>query len=214
MAVGDDTEVVGQLLDAYASDAWRMGVAAVSPGGAGVPPQMQVGEIDADGWVEWRVLPSTLSETEVAAIEAEFGVQFPPLFRAYLRARFHLFDQVKSLRYDQQVFMTDTPAGEPLKPLRELLSSWRPLTHAGYIPFAEWGDGWGPMCFDAARRDTDGDCPVVWMDHEALVPLGSERCRQREFVAPLAQPLYGSCREFLVDVFGHSQAKRDTDASR
>lgn len=213
MPVADDSEFVGQLLDAYAADAWRMGVAAVKPGGPGVPTQMQVGEIDADGWVEWRVLPSTLSETEVALIEAEFGVQFPPIVRAFLLARFHLFDQVASQRYEQQVFMTNTPAGKPLKPLRDLLSSWRPLIRAGYIPFAQWGDGWGPMCFDATRRNTDGDCPVVWMDHEALVPWGSERFQQREFVAPLAQPLYQSCREFLVDVFGHSQTKRDADPS-
>jgi hypothetical protein len=44
---------------------------------------MQVGEVNAAGWVERRVLPSTLTEAEVTAVEKEFGVQFPPLFRAY-----------------------------------------------------------------------------------------------------------------------------------
>jgi hypothetical protein len=58
------------------------------------------------------------------------------------------------------------------------------------------------MCFDAVQRRSDGDCPVAWMDHEALVPLGPEICRRREAVSPLVQPLYGSCREFLLDVFG------------
>jgi hypothetical protein len=203
MAVTEDSTFVGQLLDAYATDAWRMGVAAEAREDAGVPPEMQVGAVDADGWVEWRVLPSTLTEADVTAVEREFGVQFPPLFRAYLLACFQLFNQVRSRRYDQQIFMTDTPAGKPLKPLRELMSSWRPLIDAGFVPFAQWGDGWGPMCFDSERRGPDGDCPVVWLDHEALIPLGSERHRQRASVLPLAQPLYGSCREFLVDVFGH-----------
>jgi hypothetical protein len=202
MAIAEDTAFVGQLLDTYAVDAWRMGVVEEDPEDAGVPPEMQVGEVNADGWVEWRVLPSTLREADVAAVEAEFGVRLPPLFRAYLLARFQLFNQVKSRRYNQQILMTDTPAGKPLAPLRELMDEWRPLIDAGFIPFAEWGDSWGPMCFDSAQRAADGECPVVWMDHEALLPLGSEGCRQRAAVVPLVQPLYASCREFLSDVFG------------
>jgi hypothetical protein len=201
MAVADDSAFVGELLDAYAVDAWRMGVAAQDPRDAGVPPEMRVGEVNAEGWVEWRVLPSTLTEADVVAVEKEFGVRFPPLFHAYLLARFHLFDQVKSRRHNQQVFMTATPAGQPLTPLRRLLSSWQPLIGAGFVPFAQWGDGWGPMCFDSARQAADGECPIVWMDHEALIPLGSERCRARESVLPLVHPLYASCREFLMDVF-------------
>ncbi len=202
MTVADDSAFVGQLLDTYAIDAWRMGVAAEDPADAGVPPEMQVGEVNTDGWVEWGVLPSTLKDADVGALEREFGVQLPPVFRAYLLSRFQLFDQVRSRRYDQQIFMTDTPAGKPLRPLRELMKAWRPLIDAGFVPFAQWGDGWGPMCFDAIQRQADGECPVVWMDHEALVPLGPEECRRREAAAPLAQPLYDSCREFLLDVFG------------
>ena len=29
------------------------------------------------------------------------------------------------------------------------------------------------MCFDAFNRASDGECPVVWMDHELLIPLGA-----------------------------------------
>ena len=203
MAVGEDSAFVGQLLDAYAVNAWQTGVASKDPADRGVPPEMQVGEVNADGWVQWRVLPSTLKESDVEALEKEFGAKFPPVFRAYLLARFHLFDQVHSRRYDQQIFMTHTPAGKPLTPLQELMKAWRPLIDAGFVPFAEWGDGWGPMCFDATQRNSDGECPIVWMDHEALIPLG-DKCRLREAVAPLAQPLYDSCREFLVDVFDRS----------
>lgn len=198
----DDNAFVGQLLDTYAIHAWRMGVAAEHPEDDGVPPEMQVGDVNADGWVEWCVIPSTLKEGEVVSLENEFGVQFPPVFRAYLLARFQLFDQVRSSRYDQQIFMTDTPAGKPLTPLRELMNAWKPLIDAGFIPFAQWGDGWGPMCFDAVQRRADGECSIVWMDHEALVPLGPKQCRRREAVVPLVHPLYDSCREFLLDVFG------------
>jgi hypothetical protein len=206
----EDITWVGELIDAYAVDAWRVSVAAEDPEDGGVPPVMQVGPINSDGWVEWRVLPSTLDDAELAALEGEFGVRFPPLFRAYLLARFQLFDQVASRRYDQQILMTDTPAGKPLKPLRELLIAWEPLIDAGFVPFAHWGDGWGPMCFDVVRRRVDGECPVVWIDHEEVVPLGQEGSRQREAVAPLTKSLYETCRDFLSDVFGRD----DPDIAR
>jgi hypothetical protein len=201
MPLAQDIAFVRQLIDAYAVEADRRAVASRKPQDSGVPGAMQVGQIDADGWVEWRVLPSTLSEVEVTEFENKFGIHLPPLFRAYLLARFHLFDQVTSRRHDQLILMTDTPAGKPLAPLLQLVSAWRPLIDSGFIPFAEWGDGWGPMCFDAERRASDGDCPIVWMDHEILAPMGEERCRMRKNVLPLAQPLYETFREFLIDVF-------------
>src|SRR5262245_32898195 len=109
MTTAESMAFVGQLLDTYAIDACRMGVASESPEDAGVPTVMQVGEVNGDGWVEWRVLPSTLTDAEVTAFETEFGIQLPPLFRVYLLARFQLFDQVHSDRYHQLIFMTDTP---------------------------------------------------------------------------------------------------------
>ena len=92
------------------------------------------------------------------------------------------------------------------------MRAWEPVIAAGYVPFAEWGDGWGPMCFDTERRAADGDCPIVWMDHEVLVPIGEERWRVRKKVLPLAQPLYDSCRELLIDVFA-SPARNTAEPS-
>lgn len=201
MITFDDRQFVENLLDQYAVDAWRRSVSCEHPE-RGVPSAMQVGEIDEDGWVEWRILPSTLGEAEVDTLELDFGVKFPPLFRAYLLARFHLFDQVRSRKHDQLVWMSDTPHGRPLMPLRGMISSWSPLIDAGFVPFAQWGDGWGPMCFDTRLSRMDGECPIVWMDHESLAILGPDKCRNRDAVLPLAKVLYPSCREFLTDVFG------------
>ena len=68
-----------------------------------------------------------------------------------------------------------------------------------YIPFAEWGDGWGPMCYDSENRRRDGECPIVWMDHELLIPLGD--CGKRECVLPHVNALYESYRDFFDDTF-------------
>lgn len=205
MGLAEDIDFVGRLLDDYATGVTdtiaMMHVAANDPADRGVPPEMQVGIVNADGWVTWRMIPSTLTAPDVEAVEREFTAEFPPLFRAYLLARHHLFDQVQSRRHDQLIFMTDVPSRRPLRRLRDELRAWQPLIAADYIPFAEWGDAWGPMCFDGQHRAADGDCPIVWMDHERLIPLGPDRCRIRSAVQPWVQPLYDSFREMLSDIF-------------
>ena len=180
-----------------------MGVAA-EEGGSGVPPEMFDGDVNDEGWVAWRLLHSTLAETDVAQLEAEYSIDFPPLFRAYLLAWFQLFDQVHSRRHDQQIFNTDVPSNAPLGPIKRLIDAWKPLLSAQFVPFAEWGDGWGPMCFDTANRADDGDCPIVWMDHELMIPLGPDKCGNRDSVMPHVNPLYDSYRDFFCDVFSHA----------
>jgi len=180
-------------------DAPRVSVASVD-GSGGVPPDMFDSEVDEEGWVEWKMLPSTLTNDDIAKLEAEFCIQFPPLFRAYLLAGFQLFDQIHSVKYEQLIFNTDVPSNDPLGPIRALMEAWKQLLSANYIPFAQWGDGWGPMCFDTENRDDNGDCPVVWMDHELLIPLGKE-CGNRAAVLPHVNALYESYAEFFEDVF-------------
>jgi len=99
--------------------------------------EMQLGEVTGEGWVEWRVLPSTLTNDHIARLETEYRVSLPPAFRVYLLARLHLFDQLRSRRHNQQILMTDTRARQPLKPLRELMTAWQPLIDADYLPFAQ-----------------------------------------------------------------------------
>ena len=200
MSLTTDLEYVRSALTSFGENYYRMGVASVD-GSGGVPPEMFNGEINDEGWVEWKMIPSTLTLDDVHELESEFSIELPPLFQAYLLAWFHLFNQVHSAKFDQLIFNTDVPSKQSLSPLRELIQGWEPLLSAGYIPFAEWGDGWGPMCFDTENRNDDRDCPVVWMDHERLIPLGEEACRNREVVLPLVNPLYASYREFFEDVF-------------
>ena len=97
-----------------------------------------------------------------------------------------------------------------MRKLRKEIRAWHPLLAAGFVPFAEWGDCWGPMCFDSHRRAADGDCPVVWIDHERLIPLGPAM-GERQAVLPWVQPLYDSCREFLDDVFAPGEPPVTSD---
>ncbi len=195
---------IGQLIDRYYSQVDpidRCGVASTSPSDHGVPREMWAAPVDSDGWVDWKLLPSTLTNADVSALESEFGVSFPPSFQAYLQARFHCFDQVRSARYDEAILWPAMPAHDPLRALRELLKGWRALISADLIPFAQWGDGYGPMCFDSRRRRPDGDCPILWLDHELIAPMG-QKAALRANLTRLEQPLYDSFVDLLQDVFG------------
>jgi len=172
---------------------------------SGVPRDMEAGPISVEGWVAWRMLPSTVTEDEVELIERRTS-RLPPLFQAYLVSRFHLFDQIQ-VGSDSYLFPA-LPSDAPLRELQWRLAAWESLLNAGFVPFAEYHNGWGPVCFDRERRRDDGDCPVVWFDHEALHGLPEQRVGDRDTLESLAQPLYPGFREMIQCGLDRSGANR------
>lgn len=164
----------------------------------GVPLDMVAGEIDPEGWVKWKFLPSTLEAGAIFAFEQQFQVQFPPLFRAYLMAGFHLFEQIK----DSYVSMPRIPSDDPFFDLRRNLENpfGSRLKQVGYVAFAWYSDSWGPICFDIDNPLPDGDFPVVWFDHEDNIFYGDEELIQREAISRRAQKLYQSFQEMLKEL--------------
>ncbi len=193
-----DKEFIEHCLDSYASninakDLMR-DVAQEPPflsKESGVPPAMFDGEVDAEGWVQWKMLPSTLTEDDVIKIEAILPGQFPPLFRAYLIVRFTMSIETSKVR------LPSLPCDNPFEDLLSELRAWSSLFASGYVAFAKDGNDAGPLCFDFQSRLSDGDCPIVLFDHEHLINLGEDLCAQREKVVPYAEPVFESFRELL-----------------
>lgn len=148
------------------------------------------------------MLPSTLKEESIIAVETEFNVPFPPLFRAYLTARFHLFSELSFSEGSETVsiLLPALPCDNPLGELRGFID-WGPFLHTGFVPFGDYQIGYGPLCFDSTKQLPDGDCPVVWFDHDELFSLSEEQLGNRESVEPLAHPLFSSFRELLAKIF-------------
>jgi len=115
-------------------------------------------------WVGWRPTPSTVTDADLDALEAETGLAFPPHYRDLLKYRH---------------FVELTATGVSFEP--HLCHNWRDTLRAAY--FRSWPrerildvgllpigsetmmDA-GPVCFDTRHRTSDGDCPVVFWDHE------------------------------------------------
>jgi hypothetical protein len=193
MIAEDDRRFVAECLDAHFASFAMMLPARRSPGEVdGVPPDMVAGPADAEGWVPWKMLPSTVAEADVERLEEILPAPFPPLFRAYLTTRFTLgmdwFD------------LPNLPSDRPLAELEAAMNRWQSLWDVGYVCFADNAEGdTGPMCFDLFHRLPDGDCPVVLFDQEQLRVLG-DGCRDRAQVEPLVEPRQTSFREMLRNV--------------
>jgi len=170
----EEAEAIGRRIEAYAAalEPHQRSLPAepVWEEGGDVPPEMRVGEVDHWGWVEWRVMPSAVTPADVDALEEEIGHTLPPSFRAYLMARAHLLD-FGTRRFNNQLLLFGLPTRDPLGGLRDLLGECPAFLRAGLIPFGDFGDGWGPLCFDTHRRGPDGECPILWLDHEDLARL-------------------------------------------
>ncbi len=212
------SEEIGSLIDRFAStcDPFLLKEEpAESDDDSGVPANMQVGPLDEDGYALWKPMRSGVTLEDVAMLESQVGARLPEQFLAYLKARCHLFDQMHAAKYTETpgnkrlVMIPPIPKTNPVSPTMEHIANWKPLLSAGYLPVAEWGDGWGPVCMDLQNAfNPELDAPLVWFDHEIIIPMGDEACRDRVRVSPHAQALHGSFREFIEDIFQCSEGSR------
>lgn len=165
-------------------------------GDVGVPRAMRVGRADREGLVKWKLLPAAVDAEDLASLEARAG-GLPALLRAWLTSRHHLFDQ---LRIEKGLItLPSSPSHAPLAPFRETLEAWEPLVAAGYLPFGDFEAGAGPLCFDLHAR-SEGDAPIVWLEHEELHALDEADWSRRARVEPHARPLFPSFHALIAAI--------------
>ena len=129
-----------------------------------LPKEMIDSKIVPDNdWVGWKTIPSTVTDNDLDEIQKKIGLEFPPLYRVFLKYQYF---------YD----LTEVGLCFCIHPiniwrfeLKKLYQSWdtNRILGNGLIPFAsETNMDAGPVCFDTRKRLPDGDCPVVYWDHE------------------------------------------------
>lgn len=157
----------------------------------GMPEEMTVeGTKDKDGWSVWKLIPSTVTDDDIAQEEEEvIGVKFPTLLKAFLSTYHHGFDMLGR--------------NYPDEPFEELDSAFNPqLTANNYLPFAWDEDGYFIRCIDL-NADSDGDsCPVVQFDHEELLDMlydyeENDENVPREELEELAEDIADNFEDYL-----------------
>jgi hypothetical protein len=178
-----EKEQIGQLLDEFMAGRGTPLLPAV-------PEDMQVkGEVDPDDsdWFVWRMLPSTVSEKDLAKLAAKLPAPLPPFYKSFLASRF-------VLDLDQGDYtLPSLPSDKPLYEVASLLR--QDFAHgAGFMQFGQARGCGDPLCFDIQRPTPDGDYPVVVFNHD-VVPR--QAWSNRQMLMPYAGEVAPSFRDFL-----------------
>jgi len=154
--------------------------------GEEVPLALRIGESAPADWVDWKICPVP-SNSWIAALEEKVPHPFPKLYRSLItRYRFAEFEVGPIMFFantGQDVFhelrnrMFIDPHLSPVLLKHGLL-------HFGQ-PFA---GNYDSVCFDT-RRASNGDAPIVCIDHEDIL-IRNGRITIVEEIAP-------SCRNFV-----------------
>lgn len=134
-------------------------------------------------WIGWKPIPSTVMDADLDSLERETGLAFPPLYRDFLQYRHFVGLTEEGIRFERHM------CHDWQETLRKAyFHSWprNRILDVGLLPFgAEALMDAGPVCFDTRHRIADGDCPVVFWDHEWV---GSNK---------EVQQMFSSCRKMF-----------------
>ncbi len=148
----------------------------------------------SEEWNTWKLIPSTVTDGDIAEYEEAFGLKFPNCIRAFFTVYHHCFGN----------FVGRNMSNEPLE---ELDNAFNPhLTANGYLPFSWDRGGYFICCIDLADMPDEEKCPVVQFPHEELFDLQYEfedngKEIPREQFGTLAEKIADNFYEYLNGIY-------------
>jgi hypothetical protein len=116
-----------------------------------------------DDWKGWKLIPSTVTQSDLQRIERTHNVELPKSYKDLLQYK-HFYDLACfGFRF------TPNPIDLWTEEIQRALNGYMPerIIKRGYIPFGHesFMDA-GPVCFDATNKEANDDYPIVFWDHE------------------------------------------------
>ena len=131
-----------------------------------VPESLRVGAPDEYDRYEWRIVPSSRI-TWIAEMERRLPGRLPASFESLVKR--YVFP---AFEIGDVLLFANTGTASPL----ELSTAGfadvglsRVLLREGFVQFGRYCDRYDPVCFDLKKRRGGGECPVVYLDHEAAL---------------------------------------------
>ncbi len=138
------------------------------------------------GWLK-ELIPSTITNQEIADLEEKYGVKLPAFYKAFLTS-YQLPDDMYNICgiVDQDGELTPywlslygvssiAKLEDNINFFREDALEWREVTEENckmFIPIGDWGAGSGPLCIDLSKdeelidEEDESTWSLVWFDHE------------------------------------------------
>lgn len=186
-----------------------------------VPMDMRNGEVDEEGWIDWKIVNSTIKMEEIKVVEQQYQIKYPELYKQFLLAYHYVELQFKNIKegtsYKGDCAFIEMPRlikGEGLSEVVTLIEDWHPMLLAGYLPFAVGEDGQGPICFDLHNSNEQGDYPVVWVLHDYLHQLDDTQQDGeaiRIFLLPFIREIFPSFEEMAKLLILPMKSYKDKD---
>lgn len=166
----------------------------------GVPEEMRAGEPNEDGWVKWKMIPSTVMESDFEIIENEWGVKFPLMLKAYFKAYFHYFEE-------------NVGRITPKKPFYSLDNAYNPvLLRFGYLPFTWDSEGYFIRCIDLSNMPDEYNCSICQIDHEVLFDYDQEAVTKEdidESMVKIEENLKSYFEKVLIENYNYEEEYND-----
>ena len=145
-----------------------------------VPPSLRLGPPNKYGMYDWKIQKQDGIDW-VEAVEAKLSAKLPPSFRSLVTR--YVYPEFKA----QGLWFFANTSEQVADEWREWLFKDKALSggllREGYIQFARPDTGsYDPICFDTQHKTKDGECPIVWIDHEDILCKG-KNCVYKE-IAP------------------------------
>jgi len=160
-----------------------------------LPEEMLADGADPDEeWNTWKLIPSAVTDEDIAEHETEYGLKFPNCIRAFLQTYHHCFEGIIGRNM-------------PDEPFYSLDSAFNPhLSANGYLPFAWDSDGCFIRCIDLSVGGGEEKCPVVQFPHEELFDMMYEygdngREIPKERLEELAEPIADNFYDYLDRIY-------------
>lgn len=139
----------------------------------GVPEDM-IADAQPDGnhgeWRVWKLVPSTVTEHEIAALEADFALVFPEGVKAFLSTYHHLFEEPIGRNSTAKKFYGIKQAFNPH------------LAANGFLPLTWDKLHYFIRCIDLSLMPDEERCPVLEIDHETLFDLQYQADERGEII--------------------------------
>lgn len=171
---GENPMANEDLLPRFVAAFGTLGEAVLLEPGA-LPPELIVGgqensqENSPRTRAIWKPAPIRTDPTALVELYEKLPGRFPLLYE-------RLALSYRWLEVDLVGFMTlwSNPPGPSLSLLLANITGdpvfVEVLFPLGFLPFGKASGGsYDPVCFDLHRRNADGDCPVVRVEHEAVL---------------------------------------------
>jgi len=163
-----------------------------------VPHEMRADVADSDDeWNVWKLIPSTITNDELDAIEVKYGLKLPIMVRAFLSTYHHLFED---------------PIGRNGLGSNKLLAfdnTYNPhLTANAFLPFAWDRDNYFIRCIDLTNMPNEDKCPVLEIDHEYMfdVTFAAEdkgEIATRKQLMQYMRPVSDNFKQYLEHVYNN-----------